>query len=89
MIARMRAGLICKIYRDTTALRHAEIKNSAGMTLMGTDVERIDGALSQVHEAWAAIPEIGIAVWLLVRQTSYAAMVPLIICLSKFQSSTR
>ncbi|CEJ92591.1 hypothetical protein VHEMI08233 [[Torrubiella] hemipterigena] len=81
MTSRIRAALISKIYQDTTALRHTEIKDAAAVTLMGTDVERIIASLSQVHEIWAAVPEISIAVWLLVRRISYAAIVPLIICL--------
>lgn len=83
MIARIRAGLISKIYQDTTVLRHADVKDAAALTLMGTDVERIDESLSQVHEIWASTLEIGIAVWLLVRQVSYAAVAPLIICVGK------
>ncbi|KAK3949643.1 P-loop containing nucleoside triphosphate hydrolase protein [Pseudoneurospora amorphoporcata] len=34
-----------------------------------------------VHELWASIPGVGIAIWLLARQVSYAAIVPLVICL--------
>ncbi|UKZ84066.1 hypothetical protein TrVFT333_011882 [Trichoderma virens FT-333] len=81
MIAKIRAGLISKIYQDTTALRYADIKDSAAVTLMGTDVERIHESLMQVHEIWASAIEIIIAVWLLVRQVSYAAIAPLAICL--------
>lgn len=88
MTSRIRAALISKIYQDTTALRHTEIKDAAAVTLMGTDVERIIASLSQVHEIWAAVPEISIAVWLLVRRISYAAIVPLIICLSKYSFDT-
>ncbi|PKK47316.1 hypothetical protein CI102_9091 [Trichoderma harzianum] len=67
--------------QDTTALRYADIKDSAAVTLMGTDVERIHESLMQVHEIWASTIEIIIAVWLLVRQVSYAAIAPLAICL--------
>ena len=83
MIAKIRAGLISKIYQDTTAFRHADIKDSAAVTLMGTDVERIHESLAQVHEIWASTLEIVVAVWLLVRQVSYAAMAPLAICISE------
>ncbi|KAL7904095.1 ABC transporter [Trichoderma velutinum] len=69
------------IYQDTTALRYDDIKDSAAVTLMGTDVERIYESLMQVHEIWASTIEIIIAVWLLMRQVSYAAIAPLAICL--------
>lgn len=50
---------------------------------MGTDVERIVETLKFVHELWASIPEIGVAVWLLARQVYGASAVPLIICLGQ------
>ncbi|KAJ3497293.1 hypothetical protein NLG97_g2019 [Lecanicillium saksenae] len=81
MTARVRAGLISKIYQDTTVLRHADIKDLAAVTLMGTDVERIYESFGQIHEIWASPIEIVVAVWLLVRQVSYAALLPLAICL--------
>lgn len=84
MIARIRAGLVSKIYRHTTTLRAVDVKDSAAITLMGTDVERIAESLRLVHEIWASIPEVGMAVWLLARQISVASVVPLIICLGKF-----
>lgn len=54
--------------------------DSAAVTLMGTDVERIVDSLTLLHELWASIFEIGIAVWLLERQISFASVVPLVIC---------
>lgn len=69
------------IYRHTTALRAIDVKDSEAITLMGTDVERIVQGLRLIHKVWASIPEVGIAVWLLGRQVSYAAAVPLIICM--------
>ncbi len=87
MTAKIRAGLISKIYQDTTTLRHADVKDSAAVTLMGTDVERIHESSAQIHEIWASSIEIVIAVWLLVRQVSYAALLPSVICLSKSHPS--
>lgn len=69
------------IYRHTTTLRVADVQDSAALTLMGTDVERIVNALRFIHEVWASIPEVAVAVWLLARQVSYAALMPLVICL--------
>lgn len=86
MIARIRSGLIAMVYQHTTALRAVDVKDSAAVTLMGTDVERIVTSIKNVHELWASIPAVGIAIWLLARQVSYAAMVPLVICLSKLNS---
>ncbi|KAI1406922.1 P-loop containing nucleoside triphosphate hydrolase protein [Hypoxylon sp. FL1857] len=79
-LARIRVGLTSKIYRHTISLPARDVEDSAALTLMGTDVERIIESLRFVHEVWAAIPEVAIGVWLLARQVSYASIVPLFIC---------
>ena len=48
---------------------------------MGTDVERIVEALTLIHELWASVLEVGIAVALLARHISFASLVPLTVCL--------
>ena len=60
-----------------------DVKDSGALTLMGSDVERIVQALRFIHEVWASIPEMVIAVWLLARQISYACVVPLIVNLGE------
>lgn len=47
---------------------------------MGTDVERIVQSLRVIHELWASILEVGIAVWLLARQVGAASVLPVVIC---------
>jgi ATP-binding cassette subfamily C (CFTR/MRP) protein 1 len=83
LLSRVRAGLTTKIYRHTTALHTRHVQDSAVLTLMGTDVERIVSALRTVHELWANVFEITIGVWLLTRQVSFASIMPLTICLGK------
>lgn len=50
---------------------------------MSTNVEKIMSSLGQIHEIWASVPEIGVAIWLLASQMSYASVLPLVICLGK------
>lgn len=83
MIARVRAGLTSTLYRHTIALRACDVSGSAAITLMGTDVERIVDALAQFHELWASVLEVGIATWLLAREISLAAFVPLVVCVGE------
>jgi ATP-binding cassette, subfamily C (CFTR/MRP), member 1 len=85
MIAKIRSGLIGKIYRHTTELRASAVKDSAAITLMGTDVERIVQSLRLVHELWATMPEVAVAVYLLARQMSAAAVAPMVICIGQFR----
>lgn len=82
-MARTRSGLISQIYRHTTSLQSSAVKDSAAITLMGTDVERIVQSLRLVHEIWASIPEVAIAVWLLAGQLGVASVVPVVISIRK------
>jgi len=75
----VRAGLISMLYKKTTELRHVDLQDSAAITLMGTDVERIVVSFKAIHEVWASLLDVGVAVWLLERQLFVACVVPAII----------
>ncbi|KAJ6043571.1 uncharacterized protein N7446_001769 [Penicillium canescens] len=77
----MRSGLISMIYDQTIGTTAGDLNDSAAITLMGTDVERIVANLKNMHEAWASIIELGVAVWLLEREVGVACLIPLIISL--------
>lgn len=79
----MRAGLVSIIYDYTMGKTAAEISDSAAITLMGTDVERIVANLKNLHEAWASVVELGVAIWLLERQLGVACFIPLVVSLGK------
>lgn len=71
------------IYDQTIDMTAANLTDSAAITLMGTDVERIVANLKNLHEAWASIIEVGIAIWLLERELGIACFIPLVISLGK------
>lgn len=81
LISALRAGLVSMIYDKTLGLQPEDLENSAAVTLMGTDIERIAYNLRTVHELWASIVEIAIALWLLGRQVGVACIIPLVIAL--------
>lgn len=88
MITMIRSGLSSIIYRHTMPLKANELKDSAAITLMGTDVERIAVCMKNIHELWVSLPEIGLAIYLLSRQVSVASIVPPIICASRSNSAS-
>ncbi|EKV04366.1 ABC transporter, putative [Penicillium digitatum PHI26] len=49
-------------------------RDSAALTLMSVDVERISSGLQYVHEVWASPIDIGLALWLLERQLGLAVV---------------
>jgi ATP-binding cassette, subfamily C (CFTR/MRP), member 1 len=54
-----------------------------GLTLMGTDVDRVLVGFRSIHEVWASLLEMGIAVYLLERQLQVACLIPGILTLGK------
>ncbi|KAF5527157.1 ABC transporter FUM19 [Colletotrichum aenigma] len=79
-----RAYLISAIYQKTAEIQHVGDGDSAAVTLMGADVERIYTGLRLMHEVWANAIQIGIASWLLHRQLGLAFLAPLVIVLICF-----
>lgn len=72
------------IYRKLTTLKSANVNDSAGMTLMGTDVEQIAENLHLIiTDLWANLIQIGIAIWLLERQLGAVCIAPVILAISK------
>jgi hypothetical protein len=69
------------IYDQTIGTTAEELNDSAAITLMGTDVERIVANLKNMHEAWASIIELVVATWLLEREVGVACLIPLVISL--------
>jgi ABC-type siderophore export system fused ATPase/permease subunit len=79
----VRAGLISILYWKTTLLAEENVKEGAILTLMGTDVERIVDSFRSLHEIWASIIEIAVALYLLQHQVYLACLVPAILSLGE------
>ena len=62
--------------------RTVDLGETTAIALMGTDVERIGYNFLQIHEIWASIIEIGVAIWLLEQQVYLACLAPVIVILS-------
>lgn len=63
--------------------------DSAAMTLMSTDVERIIIGLNMVHETWANVVEVSIGVYLLQRQLGMPAFVALGVALGEYAAEIK
>ncbi|OKL62878.1 hypothetical protein UA08_01294 [Talaromyces atroroseus] len=89
LVSRIRSGLTINIYRHITALPGRDVKNMEAVTLMGTNVERIVDTFTYIHELWASIIEVSIAIWLLTRQISLASLVPSVVCVASVFAASR
>lgn len=80
-VARVKGGLIGLVYQKTLEVRAAELGEITAIALMGTDVERIGFNFLQIHDLWASVIEIGVAVWLLEQQVFIACLAPVLVIL--------
>ncbi|KUJ09415.1 ABC transporter-like protein [Mollisia scopiformis] len=79
MATMVRGSLVNAIYTQTLDLSITSLDESAAVTLMSSDVERICEALLPIHNIWSGPTEIALAIWLLQRQIGLALFGPLII----------
>lgn len=84
-ITMVRGSLIAVVYSHTLDLPLGA-HHSSPSTLMSTDVERICTCLVNLHELWANVIEVGIAVYILEKQIGVACITPALIALGKFDS---
>jgi hypothetical protein len=84
-MAMIRGALIAVIYEKMLSLKSGNASESAAMTLMGTDVERIvETWYLLVVEIWASLIQLVIAIFLLERQLGAVCIAPVIVALGKF-----
>jgi ATP-binding cassette subfamily C (CFTR/MRP) protein 1 len=79
----VRGGLICAILEKSLKLGTADNRNDAAFTLISTDVERICQSLRNMHELWANVIELSIAIYLLARQLGAACIAPIVVSAGK------
>lgn len=83
-VTRVKGGLIGLVYEKTMKARTVDLGETTAIALMGTDVERIGQNFQSIHEIWASIIEIGVAIWLLERQVFLACLAPVAVIVSTY-----
>ena len=76
-----RGGLISMIYNKMTRLKVTAVDPAASLTLMSADIERIVTGWQTMHEIWANLIEIALAIYLLERQLGVACVIPVAVAL--------
>ncbi|TWU71096.1 hypothetical protein ED733_000130 [Metarhizium rileyi] len=64
-VTMIRGLLISLVFNETIKLSAYSTAGSGTLTLITSDVDRICGAFENLHEIWANVVELGIAIWLL------------------------
>jgi ABC-type multidrug transport system fused ATPase/permease subunit len=73
----VRSILIVEIYRKATVARIDTGRDSAALTLMSTDMERINLGLRSIHDVWASLIQVALASWMLYLQLGTAFVAPI------------
>ncbi|KAM0351956.1 hypothetical protein ACHAPU_002472 [Fusarium lateritium] len=75
----IRGCLVAAIYQKTTQMKITAADDSAALTLMSSDVDRIIKGALNAHELWANALEVAIGCWLLYGKLGIAFISPLVI----------
>ena len=74
-----RGSLISLIYHRSLHVRNASYEDGKAVTLMGTDVDNVQGVGEMFHETWAQLLEVIIGTSLLSTQIGWLWPIPLIL----------
>lgn len=78
LLTMYRGGLASLVFKKTLALRSASVREAAPVTLMSTDIEAIVMAGDAIHDIWASVVEIPIAIYMLYRHVGVPSLFILI-----------
>ena len=83
MIRGLLIGAICE---KSLQLPNDEKNKQSAITLISADTERINLGLRNLHEVWANVIELAVAIYLLQREVGAVAVVPLFIAAGNSRS---
>ncbi|KAK0391974.1 hypothetical protein NLU13_1472 [Sarocladium strictum] len=79
----LRGGLVSLIFRKSLGLDAATASQGKAVTLMSTYIDSIASGVKELHEIWASVLELGVAVYLLNLQIGaacFVVVVPAVLC---------
>ncbi|KAF2488718.1 putative multidrug resistance protein [Lophium mytilinum] len=78
-ITMFRGALVGLVFNKTLVLRDGVYDESAAVTHMSTDIDRIAEGMKNMHETWARLIEVAIGIWLLSTQLGAVSITPIVI----------
>lgn len=70
----IRGSLVTLIFNKTLRIRTTAVSDTAAITLMSTDIERIGSGLRDMHKLYSNFIEVALALWLLARLLNIATI---------------
>lgn len=89
VITMARGGLVSMMFAKTSFLEANAADSASSLTLMSADIERITHGWQTMHDMWANIIEIAIAIYLLEVQLGLACTMPLAVAICKYPTSSQ
>lgn len=83
-ITMIRGAIVSMVYKKACALNLKDADPAESVTLMSADVERIVQGWQTMHEMWANVAEIALAIFLLERELGVACVVPVGVTIGAF-----
>lgn len=83
VITMARGGLVSMMFAKTSSLKANSADPATSLTLMSADIERITNGWQTMHEIWANLIEIALAIYLLERQLGAACAIPIAVAIGK------
>ncbi|KAH8805424.1 putative ABC multidrug transporter [Xylogone sp. PMI_703] len=80
-----RSILVTETFIKATKARIGTADDSAALTLMSTDIERIKMGLRTIHDTWASIIQVAVAAWMLQERLGTVFVIPIgvvLVCLA-------
>ncbi|OAG06384.1 P-loop containing nucleoside triphosphate hydrolase protein [Paraphaeosphaeria sporulosa] len=78
----LRGSMITTVFRKATDLSLGQFDPAESVTLMSTDVERVNRGLLDMHDFWANIVQVAVATWLIKVELGVAAVAPIAVALA-------
>ena len=78
LLTMFRGSLVMMIFEKTLKTRSTSIADAEAITHMSADIDRIGQSMPLIHELYASLIDIAIALWLLYRLLGIALVAPII-----------
>ena len=78
-----RGAMVSLIYARTLKLQAGSYDESAALTLMSTDIDRITNTVEDIFQVWARLAEVALGIWLLERQLGWICVAPIVVVLGQ------
>ncbi|KJK82405.1 Multidrug resistance-associated protein [Metarhizium anisopliae BRIP 53293] len=72
-----RGSLVTMIFSKTLRMSASSTSEAEAITLMSADIDRIGSSMSLIHELYASVIELAVALWLLYRLLGIAILAPI------------